>query len=366
MGLITKEVEVKINPANVKYLESKGYIIPMALNKRKKMMPKWGETIMVKVEDLSDGSHSIVEIEYDCCRQFTEIIYKNYRRYNHDGKIYCQHWNSSILNSGNNHPLYNENKTDEERIICRNYPEYIEFVKRVLTRDNYICQCCKNNTSGNAEVHHLDGYNWCMEKRTDDTNGITLCPTCHANFHLQYGKGNNTKEQFEEWLGETVRLLKYNGNIPTSRRVYCIEDEIIYESTQECANKTGTHETSIRRICDSFQYSAKGKHYVWYDKFLKMTQEEINTLLLKKYNCRPVVCITTGKLFDSIKKAEKYYKIQGMYACLCGRCYYSGKLPDGTPLQWMYYEDFLKLPIEEQNEILARNQESSTDDSFIM
>ena len=45
---------------------------------------------------------------------------------------------------------------------------------------------------------------------------------------------------------------------------------------------------------------------------------------------------------------------------------YAGKLSDGTKLKWMFYEDFLKLPIEEQNEILSRNQESSNDGSFIM
>lgn len=43
----------------------------------------------------------------------------------------------------------------------------------------------------------------------------------------------------------------------------------------------------------------------------------------------------------------------------------AGKLPDGTPLQWTYYEDFLKLPIEEQNEILNRNKGSSNDGSFL-
>ncbi len=29
-------------------------------------------------------------------------------------------------------------------------------------------------------------------------NGITLCEKCHDNFHLHYGYGDNTKEQFEE------------------------------------------------------------------------------------------------------------------------------------------------------------------------
>ena len=52
--------------------------------------------------------------------------------------------------------------------------------------------------------------------------------------------------------------------------------------------------------------------------------------------------------------------------CCRGKKLSAGKLPDGTPLQWIFYDDFLKLPIEEQNKILSRNQESSNDGSFIM
>lgn len=49
-------------------------------------------------------------------------------------------------------------------------------------------------------VHHLDGFNWCIEKRTNVDNGVTLCKRCHLNFHSIYGSGNNTRGQFEEYL----------------------------------------------------------------------------------------------------------------------------------------------------------------------
>lgn len=73
-------------------------------------------------------------------------------------------------------------------------------------------------------------------------------------------------------------------------------------------------------------------------------------------------------MFFSFYEAKKEYNAYSISECCRGKFKYSGKLPDGTHLKWMYYEDFLKLPIEEQNEILSRNKdsESSNDGSFLL
>lgn len=107
---------------------------------------------------------------------------------------------------GENHPNWDFNKTQEEREQARKYSEYKDWRNEVYKRDKYTCQCCGDNRGGNLNAHHLDGYDWCVEKRIDTDNGITLCDTCHTNFHKMYGYGGNTEQQFEMYL----TLIKHN------------------------------------------------------------------------------------------------------------------------------------------------------------
>lgn len=100
--------------------------------------------------------------------------------------------------SGKNNCNYNPNLTEKERLLGRKYNEYYNWRKTVFERDNFKCIIC--GKGGNISAHHLDGYNWCKCKRTDVDNGVTLCENCHKKFHAIYGKGDNTKEQFEEYL----------------------------------------------------------------------------------------------------------------------------------------------------------------------
>jgi len=104
--------------------------------------------------------------------------------------------------SGKNSPFFNHNLTDEERINNKHRTYiigYREWRKSVLERDDYTCQCC-GIRGGKLHSHHIESYNNHKDLRTSIDNGITLCKTCHKNFHHQYGRGDNTRKQFEEFL----------------------------------------------------------------------------------------------------------------------------------------------------------------------
>ena len=208
MGLITKEVEVKLGARNIKYYENLGYKIPRYKNTNGKMCVEKGATINVNIDDLSQGSNVEVEYECDMCHKIIKTRYDVYSKHNNNGITYCLSCNGKISSSKFHPHLFKKNqnnKNSEQKETRKNSsrfsdPNYIIFMKKVLARDSYKCQCCGD--TNNLEVHHLDGYNWCKEKRTDETNGISLCVNCHANFHSKYGRGDNTKKQFEEWIGK--------------------------------------------------------------------------------------------------------------------------------------------------------------------
>ena len=86
----------------------------------------------------------------------------------------------------------------------RELPEYRDWRKSVFDRDHYTCQCCGNrNGDGKTvylEAHHIFNWRDNVDLRYDVDNGITLCKDCHLRFHKKYGKRNNTKEQFVEFV----------------------------------------------------------------------------------------------------------------------------------------------------------------------
>ncbi len=105
---------------------------------------------------------------------------------------------------GKDNPLYNESIPIEERINRRILPEYRIWRESVYNRDKYICQCCGYNKGKILVAHHLNSYMKYKEDRFDVNNGITLCEECHKKFHSMYGYGNNTREQFNDFINKKV------------------------------------------------------------------------------------------------------------------------------------------------------------------
>ena len=368
MGLLTKEVEVGLCSKNIDYYEKLGYEIPRYYNKNScTWRVKRSAKIIVDIKHISHYARYKVDVDCDCCGKHLSMPYQQYNTNKHDDKYYCAKCATSIFNSGENNPSWNPNLTDEERIIKRQYPEYNEFVKRVLLRDKYTCKCC-GHRGGTLEVHHLNGYNWFVEGRTDETNAVVLCQNCHTSFHSIYGQGDNTKEQFEEWLGKSIGLLeKYNGVMPIGRKVICYETLEIYDSPVDIEKKLKITSQRIIDCCNRRDVtyggrrhrtvSIQGKHYFWLDEYENMSEEDFDKYWewckpikpdnsgKNNYGSKAVVCLTTLEKFDCISDAKKKYKgtqVTNISRCCEGTRKHCGKLEDGTKLQWMYYKDYIE------------------------
>lgn len=113
----------------------------------------------------------------------------------------CYHREMSRARTGVNSPVWNPDKTDEERLNSRsNDVQYLEWAKLVKKRDNYVCVVCGKSISNGMVSHHLDAWRDYSEKRYSLDNGVCLCKDCHIKFHSIYGSGNNTSEQFYKYL----------------------------------------------------------------------------------------------------------------------------------------------------------------------
>ena len=169
---------------------------------------------------------------------------------------------------------------EPENVAFRKTYDLKKWHKDVFHRDNYTCQCC-HTRGGRLNAHHLDGYNWCVEKRTNVDNGVCLCEDCHMLFHKIYGYGNNTKEQFEEFIK--------NANI--DKHINNDEDIIIIDAKKR-----------------------------------------------KAWNCRKVICIETNEVYNTIKEASEWCH-GNVKAYLRGESKYAGRHPvTGEKLHWMYYD----------------------------
>lgn len=337
--LLSKWVVIKWNNRNKNYYTDRGY-----------EFTNNGDEFYVNIKDVSMGSKTIIEILCDNCNVILHRPYRDYIKCVHeDEKYYCKKCVHSILNSKENNINYNINKTQEERENGRRIEGYTEFIKKVLARDNFTCKCCGIESSGNVVAHHLDGYDWCKEKRTDETNGITLCETCHKNFHSIYGYGKNTKEQFEEWIGTAIELVEFEGKLSTARKIYCIEEDKIYCSAEELVKEWGIkHINFIYKVCNSNNNKTiKNKHIIWLDK----ANEEYIDLILnyKNKSCKKVVCLNTKEIFEKMKDATKKYpstSLSGISQC-CNKIYKTSGNINGEKLIWMYYEEYKNKTEEE-------------------
>lgn len=365
--LLTKEVEINLHPSNIDYYEKLGYKIPRYRNKHDNkgvLRVKRGTKITVKTSDLLPNSSVMVDIECDCCKKILHRSFIDYSRSKHDDKYYCQSCACTVFNSGENNVLWKSEKTDEDRKNDRTTDEYSKFIKNVLSRDNYTCRCCgKHGNNTVLAVHHLDGYNWCIEKRIDVSNGITLCEKCHNSFHNYYGRGNNTKQQFEEWIKTPLENLdNYIEHVDEQRKVICYETKQIFNSPHDAANFIGVNSQRIFGCCNrrvvvfgkkiSKFLTAKGNHYFWLDEYEKMTSDDFKRYFDwciarkgkfvggKSYAAKRVILIETNEIFDSISDAVRKYpqtKNSNITKCCRGDRNYCGILDDGRKMHWKYY-----------------------------
>ena len=111
------------------------------------------------------------------------------------------------------------------------------------------------------------------------------------------------------------------------------------------ANKTPEEMEIIRRnLSEShkgIQFSEEHKQNLSKSHSGKQFSEETKRKMSEAKN-KKVICITTGKIFNSQKEASNHYNVSpnSISRCCGGRLKSAGKLPNRTKLQWKFLEDY--------------------------
>lgn len=137
------------------------------------------------------GSQYPLRYVCNCGRESTTLL-GNFQR-----GARCKHCGYDKLRGENNYQW----KTDREE-TGRNTPEYREWRRKVLERDEHICQKC-GETYWSMTAHHIINYSEESKMRYVVDNGVTLCRPCHTEFHTQFGFEGNDGEQLIQFITDS-------------------------------------------------------------------------------------------------------------------------------------------------------------------
>lgn len=178
-----------IGTVNLNQLRELGYNLPKGK----------GYSWLIKVKDLiSTGSNAeVVVVCNDCGKVRTTQANrgdKQCRACAMTGKVFTREHRARISASKRDESL-----SDEDRVNRRAMPWMKSWAKEVKVMADFTCEGC-GQVGGKLHSHHKDSYRSNEKRRIDILNGACLCEDCHKDFHKQYGQGNNTVSQFEEWI----------------------------------------------------------------------------------------------------------------------------------------------------------------------
>lgn len=151
----------------------------------------FGRLLVLEAVDFEDG------FKWKCLCFCGKYIYTNILSRIKSCGCLSREFNSNRLKSliGEKNPRWKPNKDRSKRLFNAKDKAWR---KEIFIRDHYTCQLC-GQYGRSLQAHHLNAWHAFPDERYDLDNGVCLCEKCHNDFHVSYGRKNNTKEQYEEF-----------------------------------------------------------------------------------------------------------------------------------------------------------------------
>ena len=129
--------------------------------------------------------------------------------------------------SGPDHGLYQHGKGKS-----RDYdPQLLSAWKdAVLRQSNFKCFITKETT--NLEAHHFESWNIAPDKRYDVSNGIILTHEIIQEFHSKFGRGGNTRAQFELFAKEKFSMTHFPWQHGNHDPNFTLDEIVAFIATQ--------------------------------------------------------------------------------------------------------------------------------------
>ena len=155
--------------------------------------------------------------------------------------------------------------------------------------------------------------------------------------------------------------IKNSGkNNCNAKQIICLNTKRRFDTIRQASKFYNVDDGSLCKACKGKQISSgffndERLAWMYYDEYLNTNDNEIIERIRKAQlyidrkdipRAKNIICITTEKVFITIKDGGTFYKIDtsGINNCCNKKRNYAGKLSDGTKLKWKYISD---LTLEE-------------------
>ena len=245
------------------------------------------------------------------------------------------------VGKGHGNRAYNLDRSNFHNSIRDEYGCRVEIIKDGLTEE----EAFKLETERIEDYVITFGYGIPIDGYRDFSNNKYL-----TNFTWG-GEGTSGLNAFANKTPEEMEIIgrkmseKSKGRNPYANKTE-EEMEIIRGKMSEShkGKQTGKNNHFYGKHHSEEAKRKNSEAHKGKNSFENKTKEEMETIVKKisEKLSKKVICITTGEIFNSIKKAGDYYNVAKNTISKCCKEKYksAGKLPDGTKLQWKYVKDY--------------------------
>lgn len=114
---------------------------------------------------------------------------------------------------------------------------YAAWIEGVLKKDKFRCFISGETNKNRLCCHHLYSWTPYVDLRYEVTNGVAICIDIHDAFHNEYGRGNNTPQQFERFLEQHYNITEYPWAQDNHEPILTTEEVRLKRASQSELNK---------------------------------------------------------------------------------------------------------------------------------